>query len=120
MKKFLSQWNPLRRLSRQASPLSPVHPQELSVWLASGDTLLVDVREKEEFARDHVEGALSAPLSAFPGQLSLPQAVRRVVFHCQTGTRTRLAAARLAASTALPSFVLSGGLNDWRRMVEPK
>ena len=94
--------------------LTPVEAATLRAWLAEGDVLLVDIREAEEHARTRLPRSLSVPLSSFPESLAAPAHARRVVFYCQTGRRTRFAAGRLARSTALPAFMLEGGLVNWR------
>lgn len=86
---------------------------EAQRWWMEGDTLLVDIREPEEHARRSIPFAFSAPLSRFPAALETGSRIKRVVFHCESGNRTRLAAARLAASTTLPSFQLAGGFRAW-------
>lgn len=112
----------LRRLmARQATddtagPLPSVHAPVLKMWLADGNTVLIDIREAEEHARHALPGALSVPLSRLPAALMVPTGTLRVVFHCQSGNRVRLAAARLAATTRLPTYALSGGINGWNAL----
>jgi rhodanese-related sulfurtransferase len=100
---------------KKAQSLVSVEPDEAKIWLAAGDTLLIDIREVEEYAREAIAGAISMPLSTYPLQLEAGSSIRRVVFHCQSGSRTRLAACRLRASTSLPAFQLTGGLHAWKR-----
>ncbi|ATQ41160.1 rhodanese family protein [Caulobacter mirabilis] len=89
--------------------LTPLTPTEVAARLADGHVVLVDIREADEFARAHVQGALSRPLSA-PG--GLPTG-REIVFTCRTGMRTDANADRLAAEVAGETFVLRGGLDAW-------
>ena len=90
-----------------------VSAAQLRAWLKDGDTLLIDIREVEEHARLAIPGAASVPLSNFPPELATAEGIKRVVFHCQSGARTRLAANRLAASTPMPTFSLDRGLSSW-------
>jgi rhodanese-related sulfurtransferase len=101
------------RRPASAPALAPIQAATLRLWLEEGDVLLVDIREPAEHARTHLPRSLSAPLSRFPERLDVPASARRVVFYCQSGRRTRFAAARLARSTELPAFMLEGGLADW-------
>ena len=96
-------------------PLREVSADQVRVWMASGDTLLVDIREAEEHRREALPGALSSPLSRFPERLSTSPGINRVVFHCQSGRRTRHAGARLTTTTELPTYSLIGGLQAWGR-----
>ncbi|RZJ27447.1 MAG: hypothetical protein EON85_11185, partial [Brevundimonas sp.] len=45
--------------------LTPLAPRDVAARLRSGRAVLVDIREPDEFAREHLPGAVSAPLSAF-------------------------------------------------------
>ena len=95
------------------SILHKLAPAEVRERLASGRGVLVDIREADEFARAHVAGALSTPLSALEqAHLAIdPQA--DVIFTCRTGMRTAGACGRLAARVAGVAVVLDGGLNAW-------
>ncbi|HRO02732.1 MAG TPA: rhodanese-like domain-containing protein, partial [Terricaulis sp.] len=44
--------------------LPSIDPQTLQQRLKAGDTLLIDVREQDEHAREHIAGARLVPLSA--------------------------------------------------------
>jgi rhodanese-related sulfurtransferase len=73
---------------------------------------LIDIREADEHARARIHGAVSMPLSslgALPGQVQ-----STVIFHCLSGNRTQVNAARLAAATDRPAYTLAGGLDAWR------
>lgn len=76
--------------------------------------LLVDIRERDEHARERIAGAFPWPVSAAQG--ALPHAgASAVVFHCRSGARTQSHAARLAAAVSCPAFVMEGGLDAWKR-----
>lgn len=73
-------------------------PQTAKKWLDKGDSILIDVREPAEHARERIDGATLAPLSTFaPAKLDL-KGRRRVIVHCATGIRSARAAKQLAAS----------------------
>lgn len=95
--------------------LTPLAPADLQERLAAGTAVLVDIREADEFARSHIAGAQSAPLSGFDAaHLSLrPDA--DVVFTCRSGARTGLACAQLARRVEGHAFVLDGGVDAWKR-----
>ena len=104
----------LRARAGRASPsLGTVFAEALRAWMGAGDTLLIDIREPGERGRRCISGAVSLPLSRYPSRLSTAAETKRVVFRCRSGKRTRLAARRLAASTALPAYALADGLNGW-------
>jgi rhodanese-related sulfurtransferase len=57
--------------------------EELLKRLASGDTVLVDVRPEEEFAAGHIEGARSIPIEELERRLDELPADREVVAYCR-------------------------------------
>lgn len=93
--------------------LHPLTPLEVSARLANRSAVLVDIREPDEFARVHVEGAVSQPLSQWEqAHLSIDPAAD-VVFTCRSGMRTQGACDRLAGRVHGDAYVLEGGLNAW-------
>lgn len=95
--------------------LHKLSPQEVQRRLAGGRAVLVDIREMDEFARSHVPGAHSQPLSALEqAHLTVDPEVD-VIFTCRTGMRTAGACNRLGARVAGEAYVLDGGLDAWVR-----
>lgn len=85
---------------------------QLKAELARADTLLIDVQEPGEYAREHIAGALSTPLSRFdPTQLPRN---KRIVACCPLGVRSRDAGSRLA-SAGYDAFHLEGGMEAWKK-----
>ena len=95
--------------------LVPLSPAEVAARLKSGAARLVDIREADEYARDHIVGALSAPLSAFEAADLAPKADQDVIFMCRTGHRTGVNRQRLADRVSGPAYGLDGGLDAWKR-----
>jgi rhodanese-related sulfurtransferase len=93
--------------------LHPLSPQQVRERLDAGRAILVDIREVDEFARSHITGAQSQPLSTWEkAHLSVdPDA--DVIFTCRSGMRTAGACDRLAARIRGDAFVLDGGLDAW-------
>jgi len=77
---------------------------------------LLDVREADEYARGHISGARSTPLSrlraAGPGFVALPDD-RPIIVYCKAGPRARAAAALLLAAGHPDVRVLAGGFDRW-------
>lgn len=89
-----------------------IQPAALKQSLDRNEALLVDVREPGEFAREHIAGAQSAPLSAFdPSRLPRD---RRIVLCCQSGARSGRAQAQLEAAGFHDIAHLDGGLSAWK------
>jgi rhodanese-related sulfurtransferase len=96
-----------------------VSPQQVRQWLASGECVLIDVREPDEHARERIPGARLVPLSKFNPE----EAVRtlkpgqRLVMHCRSGRRSS-DACRLSASLVKSGVLLctmTGGIEAWKK-----
>jgi rhodanese-related sulfurtransferase len=86
-----------------------IDSQTLQAWLACGDTVLIDVREPAEYAREHIVGARLMSLASLDAS-ELPRE-KRIVLCCASGNRSQTAARRLA----LPGLAhLEGGLFAWK------
>ncbi len=94
------------------STLTPVKPAEAAARLKAGAAILVDIRERDEHAREHIEGAISLPLSAFAPPRARPG--QQVIYTCRTGNRTEMNCVRLAESVEGEAFVVEGGLEGWK------
>lgn len=77
--------------------------------------MLIDVREPDEYAREHIEGAQLVPLSRFdPGAIAGERS-RIAIFHCNSGNRTTQAASQLLSAGFAETYHLEGGLQAWKR-----
>jgi len=88
-------------------------PDDVADRLRAGRATLVDIREPDEFARRHIKGALSRPLSDFAKAHLTIEPGRAVVFTCRSGMRTEANCARLAAAVDGTAYVLKGGVDAW-------
>lgn len=91
-----------------------------------GGTLIVDVREPNEFAAGHVPGAINIPRGVIEfkiwNQVGYPantQLDQPIVLQCQSGNRASLAAQSLAdlGFTRITAVVMS--LDDWQTTGQP-
>ena len=94
--------------------LTALSPAELNARLEAGTVLLIDIREPDEFAREHIPGATTTPLSLFEKADLQILPGRDVVFMCRSGNRTRSACDRLAARVSGHAHVLAGGIDGWK------
>lgn len=95
--------------------LIAMKPSDLCHRLAAGKAVLVDIREADEFARSHIAGAQSHPLSRWEAAHLAITPGADVVFTCRSGARTRGACDRLAACVEGTAYVLAGGIDGWAR-----
>lgn len=94
--------------------LSPISAAALKQKLDAGDAVLIDIRESDEHAREHILGARLAPLSAIDVHDFDREKSKIAVFHCKSGTRTQANAARLLAKGFREARFLDGGIEAWK------
>ena len=89
--------------------LTEIEPRDAAQLVAAG-AVLVDIRERDEHAREHISGARHEPLSANgPIEANGP-----LIFHCRSGMRTASNVARLAATANGECYALKGGIEAWK------
>ncbi|MGV2978971.1 rhodanese family protein [Camelimonas sp. ID_303_24] len=102
-------------MSATVATLPAIAPERAHRLIQDG-AVLVDIREADEYAREHIPGARSRPLSLAASPLSAPDGAA-IIFHCRSGMRTASAVDRLA-NGILPGrqgYVLEGGLDAWKK-----
>jgi rhodanese-related sulfurtransferase len=94
--------------------LNPIDALELKRKLDSGEAVLIDIRETDEHAREHILGARLAPISAIDGHDFDRDQDKIAVFHCRSGARTQANAAKLLARGFRDAYFLEGGIEAWK------
>ena len=97
------------------STLTKIDPKSVADGLKSGRFHLIDIREADEYAREHIAGAVSIPLSRVEQADVKLEAGRTAVFHCKSGMRTEANCAKLAARVDGDTLILEGGLDAWKK-----
>ncbi|WP_426564373.1 rhodanese-like domain-containing protein [Angustibacter sp. McL0619] len=91
---------------------------EISVLDLPADAVLIDVREDDEWAAGHIEGALHLPMSEVPARLAdLPEADPLYIV-CRSGNRSGRAAAWLNGQ-GIDSVNVAGGMQAWAAAGKP-
>ena len=94
--------------------LKTVSPTDAKRMLDEG-AVLVDIRDGDEHAREHIPGARHLPLtSVSTGRPELANA-RAIIYHCRSGARTAGNAEALASAAQCDAYLLEGGLEAWRQ-----
>ena len=75
--------------------------------------LLLDVRQPEEYAESHIEGATLIPLGQLPDQYQGLPKDKTLVVYCRSGKRSDKATAFLLDHGYKNAVTLSGGINVW-------
>ena len=83
--------------------------------LLSAGAVLVDIRDPDEHAREHIPGAVNLPLAQLQaGTAVLPEAL--LVFACDSGLRTKTHAKLLQqVAGQYDVMLLEGGLQAWKQ-----
>jgi len=96
------------------SDLRAIDAPTLKQKLDRGEALLIDIRESDEHAREHILGARLAPLSAIDAHDFDRDHDKVAVFHCKSGTRTQTNAAKLLGKGFAETYCLQGGIEAWK------
>jgi len=101
--------------ARRQIPELSVDEVNKIVAAASG-SVLVDVREKEEYRAGHLAGSLSIPRGFLEMQVEgkLPDKAVPVIAYCQSGTRSLLAAQVLKEMGYANVSSMAGGYGAWK------
>jgi rhodanese-related sulfurtransferase len=91
---------------------------EISVQDLPADAVILDVREDDEWAAGHVEGATHVPLGEVPARLGeLPDAEPLYVI-CRSGNRSGRAVAWLGQQ-GVETVNVAGGMRAWAAAGRP-
>ena len=97
------------------SVVHSISPTEAKALLDSGKALLFDIREADEYAREHIPGARLMPLSTFD-PADFPQQHDKIgLFHCASGNRTQQAAEQILATGFAKVCHIDGGITAWKK-----
>lgn len=94
--------------------LKSIDPLALTRRLDHGGAILVDIREPDEYAREHIPGARLVPLSKLDTHDFGSERDATLVFQCKSGARTAANARRLGATPCREAYALAGGLDAWK------
>lgn len=95
--------------------LKTIAPERATELMRQG-AVLIDVREADEHAREHIPGARHHALTRLEEKTPVRPGDGVVVFHCRTGARTMGNAARLAAAAqSCEAYILEGGIDAWKK-----
>lgn len=84
--------------------------------LLQSGAVLVDIRERDEHARERIPGARHHPLQAMDSASLTTGGAQVIVFHCRSGMRTasNTAALSVAAGNNCDAYILDGGIDAWK------
>src|SRR5688500_9899006 len=100
---------------------------QVETELASGEAVLIDVREPDELVNGRIPGAIKVPrgMLASPADPTSPDhrepfdPKKRVILHCAGGGRSALAGAELKDLGYSSVANLEGGIAAWKKAGKP-
>lgn len=97
-----------------ASTLDVFSPEEVKAMFDRNEIAIVDVRTPNEYAFEHISGAMLFPMSSFDPAKLPSQEGKRIVFHCGSGVRSRAIAEQCAAAGMMSTAHMEGGFGAWK------
>ena len=85
---------------------------------STGDCVLLDVREYEEFMSGHAPTAIHIPMSELAGRVGELDRTRRVICICRSGNRSARVTSWLREQ-GFDAVNMSGGMNSWASFGHP-
>jgi rhodanese-related sulfurtransferase len=105
----------LPMLSRSVAGISSLSATEAVMLMNRKSALVLDVREADEFAQGHLQGARHVPLPQLSARIKELEKFRDkpVLVVCERGRRANAAAKLLKAQNFTTLNVLKGGMQAW-------
>ena len=104
-------------LQRVKTEIEEVDASRARERIDSGEPLVLDVREQDEWDEGHVPGAIHIPRGNLESRIERaePDRARPIVVYCAAGNRSAFAAKTLEELGYDDVVSLSGGFTDWKR-----
>jgi molybdopterin/thiamine biosynthesis adenylyltransferase/rhodanese-related sulfurtransferase len=104
----------LAQVKAEIDEIDAVRAREL---VESGDPLIVDVREQDEWDEGHVPGAIHIPRGYLESRIegAAPDRSQQILLYCAAGNRSAFAAKTLQELGYDEPISLAGGFTDWKR-----
>jgi molybdopterin/thiamine biosynthesis adenylyltransferase/rhodanese-related sulfurtransferase len=104
-------------LQQVRSEISEIDATKARDRIESGEPVVVDVREQDEWDEGHIPGAVHIPRGHLESRIDrlAPDTARPVVVYCSAGNRSAFAAKTLADLGYEDVVSLAGGFTDWKR-----
>ncbi|MBP1570613.1 MAG: rhodanese-like domain-containing protein [Oscillospiraceae bacterium] len=107
-------------LSRSRGGYKSISQQEAKQMMDSGNVLVLDVREQDEYSTGHIGGAVLLPVGTINADTAskvIPSKDATVLVYCRSGNRSKKASAALA-KLGYTNIYEIGGITTWPYGVE--
>jgi sulfur-carrier protein adenylyltransferase/sulfurtransferase len=104
-------------LQQVRAEISEVDAESARELIESGDPVIVDVREQDEWDEGHIPGAVHVSRGHLESRIerAAPDPSRPVLLYCSAGNRSAFAAKTLEEMGYEAVTSLAGGFTDWKR-----
>jgi molybdopterin/thiamine biosynthesis adenylyltransferase/rhodanese-related sulfurtransferase len=104
-------------LQQVRSEISEIDAGEARDRIESGEPVIVDVREQDEWDEGYIPGAVHVPRGHLESRIErlAPDTTRPVVVYCSAGNRSAFAAKTMTELGYEDVVSLAGGFTDWKR-----
>src|SRR6202162_5621005 len=102
--------------------ITEISPQDAAAKLNSGEAVIVDVRDKDEWDEGHVPGAMhmSRGTIELDVEEKVPDTNAMIICHCGGGGRSALAAESLQKMGYKNVRSMAGGFKAWKAASLPR
>src|ERR1700757_742348 len=96
--------------------ITEISPQDAAEKSESGNAIIVDVRDKDEWDEDHIPGAMHMSRGTIELDIEekVPNPNEMIICHCGGGGRSALAAQSLQKIGYKNVRSMAGGLKAWK------
>jgi len=96
--------------------VTEIRPTDAAEKMKSGDTVVIDVREKDEWDEGHIPDAIHLSRGTIEGEIEerVPDMNTTVIVHCGGGGRSALAAESLQKMGYKNVRSMAGGFKAWK------
>lgn len=93
-----------------------ISADQLKDLMRKSDLKIFDIRESDEYQREHIIGAQNIPLSNLENYDFGNIKDANIVFYCQAGNRTMQCEPRLQRLPFQKAMILDGGISAWKKI----
>lgn len=92
--------------------IETISAKMLDYYVERNDTIIIDLRAKEEYRNGHLKSAISCPFEELEGYKSFPQG-KLLIFYCDRGGAS-MRAAKMYAQRGYKTRSVIGGFEAYR------
>lgn len=93
---------------------------EAEKLIATNEALIIDVRNPDEYANEHIPFACSIPMEIAKDKIKLikEKSNKKIILQCKSGDRAKIVCEQLTEiSDESDFYILAGGLDSWKKEV---